>query len=101
MVIRTKPDIELVKAPIQRFTGSPPTIGSPRQRRRSPGAQVGGGKEDHGGGEGPGREEAEGEEEAAEGGAAAAGYKKKRTKKIVETYKIYIFKELKQVHPDI
>ncbi|KAJ7981071.1 Histone H2B [Quillaja saponaria] len=27
--------------------------------------------------------------------------KKKRTKKNVETYKIYIFKVLKQVHPDI
>ncbi|CAH9106409.1 unnamed protein product [Cuscuta epithymum] len=35
-------------------------------------------------------------------GAAAAGdKKKKRTKKSVETYKIYIFKVLKQVHPDI
>ncbi|GFP88167.1 histone h2b.3 [Phtheirospermum japonicum] len=37
-----------------------------------------------------------------EGGAAASGdKKKKRTKKSVETYKIYIFKVLKQVHPDI
>ncbi|XP_025015556.2 histone H2B [Ricinus communis] len=37
-----------------------------------------------------------------EGGAAAAGdKKKKRTKKNIETYKIYIFKVLKQVHPDI
>ena len=37
-----------------------------------------------------------------EAGAAAAGEKKKkRTKKSVETYKIYIFKVLKQVHPDI
>ncbi|KAG6570724.1 Histone H2B.6, partial [Cucurbita argyrosperma subsp. sororia] len=37
-----------------------------------------------------------------EGGAAAAGdKKKKRSKKSVETYKIYIFKVLKQVHPDI
>ncbi|KAI9121946.1 hypothetical protein K1719_006635 [Acacia pycnantha] len=27
--------------------------------------------------------------------------KKKRTKKNIETYKIYIFKVLKQVHPDI
>ncbi|KAL1532107.1 Histone H2B [Salvia divinorum] len=35
-------------------------------------------------------------------GAAAAGdKKKKRSKKSVETYKIYIFKVLKQVHPDI
>ncbi|KAF3624082.1 hypothetical protein CQW23_13180 [Capsicum baccatum] len=35
-------------------------------------------------------------------GAAAAGdKKKKRSKKAVETYKIYIFKVLKQVHPDI
>ncbi|BAT75894.1 hypothetical protein LR48_Vigan01g218200 [Vigna angularis] len=33
-----------------------------------------------------------------EGGA---GDKKKRHKKSVETYKIYIFKVLKQVHPDI
>ncbi|KAF5765403.1 putative transcription factor Hap3/NF-YB family [Helianthus annuus] len=33
-----------------------------------------------------------------EGGADK---KKKRTKKSVETYKIYIFKVLKQVHPDI
>ncbi|XP_065868954.1 histone H2B-like [Euphorbia lathyris] len=31
----------------------------------------------------------------------AADKKKKRTKKSVETYKIYIFKVLKQVHPDI
>ncbi|XP_048608122.1 histone H2B.10-like isoform X3 [Brassica napus] len=30
-----------------------------------------------------------------------AGKKKKRSKKSVETYKIYIFKVLKQVHPDI
>ncbi|KAL2454604.1 Histone H2B.6 [Abeliophyllum distichum] len=37
-----------------------------------------------------------------EGGAAAAGdKKKKRAKKSIETYKIYIFKVLKQVHPDI
>ncbi|KAL2926459.1 putative histone H2B.1 [Bienertia sinuspersici] len=37
-----------------------------------------------------------------EAGAAAAGEKKKkRSKKSVETYKIYIFKVLKQVHPDI
>ncbi|KAM7280260.1 hypothetical protein ACFE04_007394 [Oxalis oulophora] len=37
-----------------------------------------------------------------EGGAAAAiDKKKKRHKKNVETYKIYIFKVLKQVHPDI
>ncbi|KAH0669517.1 hypothetical protein KY285_023684 [Solanum tuberosum] len=35
-------------------------------------------------------------------GAAAAGdKKKKRSKKSIETYKIYIFKVLKQVHPDI
>ncbi|CAN1143793.1 Histone H2B [Linum perenne] len=37
----------------------------------------------------------------AERGAAAADKKKKRSKKSVETYKIYIFKVLKQVHPDI
>ncbi|XP_028053434.1 probable histone H2B.1 [Camellia sinensis] len=36
-----------------------------------------------------------------EGRAAAGDKKKKRTKKSVETYKIYIFKVLKQVHPDI
>ena len=36
-----------------------------------------------------------------EAGAAAGDKKKKRTKKSVETYKIYIFKVLKQVHPDI
>ncbi|KAG7035420.1 hypothetical protein SDJN02_02216, partial [Cucurbita argyrosperma subsp. argyrosperma] len=36
-----------------------------------------------------------------EGGAAAVDKKKKRSKKSVETYKIYIFKVLKQVHPDI
>ncbi|KAJ9548241.1 hypothetical protein OSB04_020784 [Centaurea solstitialis] len=35
------------------------------------------------------------------GGAGAGDKKKKRTKKSVETYKIYIFKVLKQVHPDI
>ncbi|KAL6545365.1 Histone H2B [Orobanche gracilis] len=33
--------------------------------------------------------------------AASGDKKKKRTKKSVETYKIYIFKVLKQVHPDI
>ncbi|KAK8336207.1 hypothetical protein V6Z11_A09G106400 [Gossypium hirsutum] len=31
----------------------------------------------------------------------AGDKKKKRTKKSIETYKIYIFKVLKQVHPDI
>ncbi|KAL0303494.1 UNVERIFIED_CONTAM: Histone H2B [Sesamum radiatum] len=36
-----------------------------------------------------------------EGGAAAGDKKKKRMKKSTETYKIYIFKVLKQVHPDI
>ncbi|KAL6578118.1 Histone H2B [Orobanche minor] len=37
-----------------------------------------------------------------EGASTAAGdKKKKRVKKSVETYKIYIFKVLKQVHPDI
>ncbi|KAF8402859.1 hypothetical protein HHK36_010950 [Tetracentron sinense] len=34
-------------------------------------------------------------------GVAAGEKKKKRGKKNVETYKIYIFKVLKQVHPDI
>ncbi|XP_021692092.1 histone H2B [Hevea brasiliensis] len=33
--------------------------------------------------------------------SGASDKKKKRTKKSVETYKIYIFKVLKQVHPDI
>ncbi|EXC24908.1 Histone H2B.3 [Morus notabilis] len=33
--------------------------------------------------------------------ASSTEKKKKRTKKSVETYKIYIFKVLKQVHPDI
>ncbi|KAJ4979392.1 hypothetical protein NE237_010172 [Protea cynaroides] len=33
--------------------------------------------------------------------AASTDKKKKRSKKSVETYKIYIFKVLKQVHPDI
>ncbi|KGN48209.1 probable histone H2B.3 [Cucumis sativus] len=33
--------------------------------------------------------------------ASSSDKKKKRTKKSVETYKIYIFKVLKQVHPDI
>ncbi|KAJ6936111.1 histone H2B [Populus alba x Populus x berolinensis] len=36
-----------------------------------------------------------------DGGAAAGEKKKKRVKKSTETYKIYIFKVLKQVHPDI
>ncbi|KAF3795605.1 Histone H2B-6 [Nymphaea thermarum] len=34
-------------------------------------------------------------------GAAAGDKKKKKMKKSSETYKIYIFKVLKQVHPDI
>ncbi|XP_057979010.1 probable histone H2B.3 [Malania oleifera] len=33
--------------------------------------------------------------------ASSSDKKKKRAKKSVETYKIYIFKVLKQVHPDI
>ncbi|KAL6534257.1 hypothetical protein OROHE_013182 [Orobanche hederae] len=36
---------------------------------------------------------------AKEGGASDS--KKKKMKKSIETYKIYIFKVLKQVHPDI
>ncbi|GAB4860189.1 Histone H2B [Ancistrocladus abbreviatus] len=36
-----------------------------------------------------------------DGGATAGDKKKKRMKKSTETYKIYIFKVLKQVHPDI
>ncbi|XP_058099100.1 histone H2B-like [Magnolia sinica] len=35
------------------------------------------------------------------GGASGDKKKKKRSKKNAETYKIYIFKVLKQVHPDI
>ncbi|KAK8955666.1 Histone H2B.11 [Platanthera guangdongensis] len=38
---------------------------------------------------------------ASKDGAASGDKKKKRSKKSVETYKIYIFKVLKQVHPDI
>ncbi|OIT37419.1 PREDICTED: histone H2B.2 [Nicotiana attenuata] len=37
----------------------------------------------------------------AKEGASGADKKKKKAKKSVETYKIYIFKVLKQVHPDI
>ncbi|KAG6639678.1 hypothetical protein CIPAW_10G117900 [Carya illinoinensis] len=36
-----------------------------------------------------------------EGEAGPSDKKKKQTKKSVESYKIYIFKVLKQVHPDI
>ncbi|KAK8935828.1 Histone H2B.11 [Platanthera zijinensis] len=36
-----------------------------------------------------------------DGAASGDKKKKKRSKKSVETYKIYIFKVLKQVHPDI
>ncbi|XP_075476022.1 putative histone H2B.1 [Primulina tabacum] len=36
-----------------------------------------------------------------DGGAIAGDHKKKRAKKSTETYKMYIFKVLKQVHPDI
>ncbi|XP_031122843.1 histone H2B-like [Ipomoea triloba] len=36
-----------------------------------------------------------------EAGAASGEKKKKKAKKSTETYKIYIFKVLKQVHPDI
>ncbi|XP_010509330.1 PREDICTED: histone H2B.8-like [Camelina sativa] len=35
------------------------------------------------------------------GGGGGSEKKKKKAKKSVETYKIYIFKVLKQVHPDI
>ncbi|AED90491.1 putative protein [Arabidopsis thaliana] len=38
---------------------------------------------------------------AKEGGTSEIVKKKKKTKKSTETYKIYIFKVLKQVHPDI
>lgn len=33
--------------------------------------------------------------------SAATDKKKKRSKKLVETYKSYIFKVLKEVHPDL
>ena len=36
-----------------------------------------------------------------DGSSASADKKRKKAKKSVETYKIYIFKVLKQVHPDI
>ncbi|KAL3518225.1 hypothetical protein ACH5RR_020814 [Cinchona calisaya] len=36
-----------------------------------------------------------------EAGAAAGDKKKKRAKRSTETYKIYIFKVMRQVHPDI
>ncbi|XP_009768094.1 histone H2B [Nicotiana tabacum] len=39
--------------------------------------------------------------DGAAAAAAAGDKKKKRSKKSIETYKIYIFKVLKQVHPDI
>nr|XP_016506639.1 PREDICTED: histone H2B.3-like isoform X3 [Nicotiana tabacum] len=39
--------------------------------------------------------------DGAAAAAAAGDKKKKRAKKSIETYKIYIFKVLKQVHPDI
>ena len=73
----------------------------------APKAETKTGQEKTGGGEesrreSSGGEEAEGRKEAPEGGGAAAGDKnKKRSKKSVETYNIYIFKVLKQVHPDI
>ncbi|KAL7246555.1 hypothetical protein ACSBR2_001616 [Camellia fascicularis] len=64
--------------------------------------KAGGGEEEHRRRESSGGEEAEsGKKLPKEGGVAAGDKKKKRTKKSVETYKIYIFKVLKQVHPDI
>ncbi|GMN39007.1 hypothetical protein TIFTF001_008239 [Ficus carica] len=41
------------------------------------------------------------EKKIAKDGVAGAEKKKKKAKKSIETYKIYIFKVLKQVHPDI
>ncbi|KAK4419108.1 UNVERIFIED_CONTAM: Histone H2B.9 [Sesamum calycinum] len=41
------------------------------------------------------------EKKIAKEGGASDGKKKKKIKKSSETYKIYIFKVLKQVHPDI
>ncbi|RVW66127.1 putative histone H2B.3 [Vitis vinifera] len=64
--------------------------------------EAGRGEEVDGGREGAGGEEAQGREEATQGRRRRPrDKKKKRTKKSVETYKIYIFKVLKQVHPDI
>uniref|UniRef100_A0A452YPT3 Histone H2B n=1 Tax=Aegilops tauschii subsp. strangulata TaxID=200361 RepID=A0A452YPT3_AEGTS len=67
----------------------------------------GGGARDGEGREGPRREEAQGREAAAggqdrlQGGRQREEGPRKKGKKSVETYKIYIFKVLKQVHPDI
>ncbi|CAI0452765.1 unnamed protein product [Linum tenue] len=46
-------------------------------------------------------EDKKAEKAPAEKKPRAENKKKKRNKKSVETYKIYIFKVLKQVHPDI
>ncbi|RLM61037.1 histone H2B.5-like [Panicum miliaceum] len=55
--------------------------------------------------EGPRREEAQSREVPPAGKSKEGGSEgkkgKKKAKKSVETYKIYIFKVLKQVHPDI
>ncbi|GAY64600.1 hypothetical protein CUMW_234770, partial [Citrus unshiu] len=49
---------------------------------------------------GTGREESEGWEEIPEE-AASRDKKKKHAKKSIKTYKIYIFKVLNQIYPDI
>ncbi|KAF7070003.1 hypothetical protein CFC21_075566, partial [Triticum aestivum] len=71
------------------------------------GGEEAGGEEARGGGEGregAGREEAQAEKRLPAAGKSKGGgdkKSKKKSKKSVETYKIYIFKVLKQVHPDI
>uniref|UniRef100_A0A453T1V1 Core Histone H2A/H2B/H3 domain-containing protein n=1 Tax=Aegilops tauschii subsp. strangulata TaxID=200361 RepID=A0A453T1V1_AEGTS len=57
--------------------------------------------EGSGGGEYHGGEEAQGGEAPPKSKEGGADKKKKKANKSVETYKIYIFKVLKQVHPDI
>ncbi|XP_048535273.1 histone H2B.2-like [Triticum urartu] len=67
------------------------------------GEEAGGhGREDDGGGRSPRREKRAPATKEAGGEGKTRGRKKgSKAKKGVETYKIYIFKVLKQVHPDI
>jgi histone H2B len=70
--------------------------------REETGGEEAGRREENGGRESPSREEAEGREEAPKGRRSSSRREEeKRVKKSTETYKIYIFKVLKQVHPDI
>jgi histone H2B len=92
---------------------NPHLVAPPNQPQHIDGAQGGeeaGGEDARGGGargrEGPDREEAKAEKRLPAGksstGKDGEGKKgKKKAKKSVETYKIYILKVLKQVHPDI